>query len=382
MLDIVWNFLNKSHVIRITPGLCSSVLIIEPEPGASYVPGHSIAEIAQRYHIHPDAIIKLGSNENPLGPAPAAVRAIIEDAGNVSIYPDSDASDLCDAISGYTGYPNENIVAGAGMDGVIDTLMRMLMSGEAIIPIPTFSYYEIAVRLHHSTPIFVSRDQNFGIDPQEILSRVTDDTRIVILCSPNNPSGNLIPESDLRSIIEGCGAIVFLDEAYVEFSDRNMMHLVREYDNLIIGRTLSKAFGLAGLRVGYAIMPEQMRDRYMEYATPFSVSSLGIAAGIAAFGDEKHLKKSIELVQNGRRKLMEIPFDVYPSDANFVLVDVSPHRSGDVCDFLARDGIIVRDCSSFRGAGSSLVRVSVGMPEQNERVVQTFGEFAAETQRS
>jgi histidinol-phosphate aminotransferase len=357
---------------------------ISTSPNTKYVPGRSIAEISEQYNIPADTIIKLGSNENPLGPAPAAVRAIIEHANEVSIYPDSDASGLCDALSGYTGYPGANIVASAGMDGVIDTLMRMLMPGIAIIPVPTFSYYAISARTHHGTPVFVPRDENFGFDPQAILSQATDETRVIFLCSPNNPGGNLVSESDLRTILAGCGdycsdsdgygAVVFLDEAYVEFARTSMIHLVREYDNLVVGRTLSKAFGLAGLRVGYAVMPERMRDEYLGYATPFSVSSLASAAGIAALGDDAHLKQSIKLVRDGRKMLMDIPFKVYPSEANFVLVDVSPHRSGDVCELLARKGIM-RDCSSFRGAGDALVRVSVGTPEQNERVVEAFSEF-------
>ena len=345
---------------------------MKPQSSTGYVPGRSIAEIADEYNLPIESIIKLGSNENPLGPSPAAVRAIIEHAKEASTYPDSDASGLCDALSGYTGYPAGNIVASAGMDGVIDTLMRMLMPGEAIIPVPTFSYYAISVSAHHGTPIFVSRDENFGIDPQTILSQVRDETRIIFLCSPNNPSGNLMLESDLRTILEGCGrdVTVFLDEAYVEFSKESMVHLAREYDNLVIGRTLSKAFGLAGLRVGYAIMPEQMRDTYLRYKTPFSVSSLATVAGVAALGDVDYLKRSIRLVSDGRRTLMEIPFKVYPSDANFVLVDVSPFQSHEACTIFARKGIIVRDCSSFRGAGDHLVRVSVGTREQNEQVLE------------
>ena len=343
-----------------------------------YVPGRSIAEIAEEYRIPLDSIIKLGSNENPLGPPPAAVRAVTEHASGISVYPESDASDLRDAISEYTGHPAEKIVASAGMDGVIDTLMRVLMPGDAIIPTPTFSYYAISEQAHHGTPVFVPRDRDFAIDPRDILSQVTDKTRVVFLCSPNNPSGNLIPESDLRTILEGLegnSAIVFLDEAYVEFSKKSLIHLVREYDNLVVGRTLSKAFGLAGLRVGYAVMPERIRERYMRSATPFAVSSLATAAGIAALGDLEHLKRSVDLVLEGREELMEIPFHTYPSEANFVLVDVSPHGSGAVCDFLAGRGVIVRDCSSFRGAGDSLVRVSVGTAEQNERVVAAFSEF-------
>ncbi len=345
---------------------------------SGYVPGRSIAETSKAYNIPVDSIIKLGSNENPLGPSPAAVRAVTDRASGISVYPESDASDLRDAISEYTRHPAENIVAGAGMDGVIDTLMRILMPGEAIIPTPTFSYYAISARAHHGTPVFAPRDRDFAIDPQDILSQVTGGTRVIFLCSPNNPSGNLIPESDLQMILEGLegrDAIVFLDEAYVEFSERSMIDLAGEYDNLVVGRTLSKAFGLAGLRVGYGVMSERIRERYLKYATPFAVSTLATAAGIAALDDREHLTRSIEQVLDGRKKLAGIPFHIYPSEANFVLVDVSPHRSDAVCDFLARRGLIVRDCSSFRGAGDSLVRVSVGTAEQNERVVDAFSEF-------
>jgi histidinol-phosphate aminotransferase len=148
-------------------------------------------------------------------------------------------------------------VASAGMDGVIDTLMRMLMPGVAIIPVPTFSYYAISARTHHGTPVFVPRDENFGFDPQAILSQVTDETRVIFLCSPNNPGGNLVSESDLRTILAGCGdycsdsdgygAVVFLDEAYVEFARTSMIHLVREYDNLARSQRHSglQACGLA-----------------------------------------------------------------------------------------------------------------------------------------
>ncbi|RZN33811.1 MAG: histidinol-phosphate transaminase [Methanosarcinales archaeon] len=345
---------------------------------SGYVPGRSIAEIAEEYNIPVDSIIKLGSNETPLGPSPAAVQAVTDRASGISVYPESDAKDLCNAISEYTGHPAETIVAGAGMDGVIDTLMRILMPGEAIIPTPTFSYYAISARAHHGTPVFTPRNRDFSVDPQNILSQVTDETRVIFICSPNNPGGNLIPESDLRIILEGLegrDAIVFLDEAYVEFSERSMINLAKKHDNLVVGRTLSKAFGLAGLRVGYGVMSERTRERYLKYATPFAVSSLATAAGIAALGDREHLTRSIRLVRDGRKKLAGIPFPVHPSEANFVLVNVSPHRSDAVCDFLARRGLIVRDCSSFRDAGDSLVRVSVGTAEQNARVVDAFSEF-------
>ncbi|NLO31254.1 MAG: aminotransferase class I/II-fold pyridoxal phosphate-dependent enzyme, partial [Methanosarcina mazei] len=190
---------------------------------------------------------------------------------------------------------------------------------------------------------------------------------------PNNPSGNLLPEADLRKIIENTDALVFVDEAYVEFADRNLAALVNEYDNVAVGRTFSKLFGLAGLRLGYGIMPEWLTKEYLRAATPFSVSLPALRAGLAALSDTEYLNKSINLAREGREYLKEkIPFKVYPSQANFVLVDVSPLKAKKVTESLLKKGIIVRPCDSFREAGDSFIRVTVGTPEQNEKVVRAF----------
>ncbi len=341
-----------------------------------YVPGKSIDDIVAAYGLDPDSIIKLGSNENPLGPSPMAVEALIEHAPQVSIYPSADANELVDALSVYTGFPASNIAAsGPGMDGLIDGLMRLIITrgDEVIIPTPTFSYYEISARANGAVPVFVKRDEDYAVDVEALLEVVSSRTKVVFLCSPNNPSGNLVPEVDVRAIAESTRGLVFVDEAYVEFADSSLAHLVNNYDNIIVGRTFSKAFGLAGLRIGYGIMPQWLKSEYMRAATPFNVSSAAIAAGVAALSDVEHLEKSIELAREGREYLKEhIPFEVYDSQANFLMVDVAPLRAKDVCDGLLEKGIIVRDCSSFRDAGQSLVRVTVGIRGQNERVVEEF----------
>jgi len=343
---------------------------------AGYVPGKSIDDIAGAYGLDPDSIIKLGSNENPLGPSPDAVSALIRHAPQVSVYPSADACELVEALSGYTGYPACNIAAsGPGMDGLIDGLMRLVIErgDEVIIPTPTFSYYEIAARANGADPVFVKRDRDFAVDVEAIQEAGSSRTKVIFLCSPNNPSGNLVPEQDVRAIAESTRGLVFVDEAYVEFADIDLAALVMEYDNLIVGRTFSKAFGLAGLRIGYGIMPEWLRMEYLRVATPFNVSRAAIAAGVAALADTGHLKKSIELARQGRDYLKKhIPFKVYDSRANFVLVDVAPLKARDVCEGLLHKGIIVRDCTSFRDAGESLVRVTVGTRAQNVRVVEGF----------
>ncbi len=346
-----------------------------------YVPGKSTEEIANKYRLDPESIIKLGSNENPLGPSPLAVAAIKEKAGRVHLYPQSDAFELRTAIGAYTGYPAGNIVvSGNGMDGIFDTMMRLFISpgAESIIPIPTFSYYEIATLANGGKPVFVEREPDFNIDPKKIIDKVNEDTRMIFLCSPNNPSGNSLSEKDARNILESVNAIVFIDEAYVEFADTGITGLVKEYDNLIVGRTFSKAFGLAGMRMGYAVVPEWIAREYMKVMTPFSMDVLSTAGGIAALKDEKYLDKSIKMVKNGRVQLsggLGKICKVYPSNANFILVDVSPKSAKKICDSLLEKGIIVRDCTSFRGAGKSLIRITVGTKQQNELVISAFHEL-------
>jgi histidinol-phosphate aminotransferase len=346
-----------------------------------YVPGKSIEEIAGKYGLDPENIIKLGSNENPLGPSPLAVEAIKEKARGVHLYPQADALELKKAIGVYTGYPADNIVvSGNGMDGILDTMMRLFMSQgtESIIPIPTFSYYEIATLANGGKTVFAQRDSDFYISPEKILDKVNENTRMIFLCSPNNPSGNSIPEEDARKILGSVNSIVFIDEAYVEFADTSLTGLVKEYDNLIVGRTFSKAFGLAGLRMGYAIVPEWISREYMKVMTPFSMDVLSTTGGIAALKDKEHLKKSIETVKKGRIQLRDGLRGIckmYPSDANFILVDMSPRSAKEISESLLKKGIIVRDCTSFRGADRSLIRISMGTQEQNEKVISAFHEF-------
>ena len=224
---------------------------------AEYVPGKSIEEIAFAYEIEPASIIKLGSNENPLGPSSKAVQALVDTASGANIYPSADAIELREALSKYTGFPVSNLVAsGPGMDGLLDGLCRLIIEkgDEFIVPTPTFSYYELPARVCGGNPIFIRRNQDFSVDPEKIQKAQSEKTKIIFLCSPNNPSGNLLPERDLRKILENTSALVFVDEAYVEFADKNLSGLVKEYDNLVVGRTFSKVFGLAGLRLGYGIM--------------------------------------------------------------------------------------------------------------------------------
>ncbi|MDI6888972.1 MAG: histidinol-phosphate transaminase [Methanocellales archaeon] len=345
-----------------------------------YIPGKTIEEVAKRYGVRPENVIKLASNENPLGPSPKVVKAIKENATLANRYPPADAGELREALSKYVGFPPDQIVAGAGADGVMDVVTRLFIEKghEVLIPIPTFPYYEIFARACGGTLRFISRDENFDVSADDVLSATTKKTKMVIICSPNNPTGNQMSVSELKKILDEVNVAVMVDEAYVEFADFSVTPLVREYENLIVVRTMSKAFGLAGLRIGYGILPAKIAREYMKIAPAFSVNKLGIAAGIAALGDKKHLHKTQEIVKKGRAFLQNnIPFKTYPSQANFVLMDVSPLTAEEVCEALMKKGIIVRDCSSFRGAGNSLIRVSVGTSDENQCVVGALREVSS-----
>ena len=251
-----------------------------------------------------------------------------------------------------------------------------MLRNEVIGTTPTFSYYEIAARANGAKSVHVKRKEDFSIDVDLLISSITAKTKIIFLCSPNNPSGNVTAEEDIVKIAKATSGLVFVDEAYVEFAQGNVAHLVLEHDNIIVGRTLSKAFGLAGLRIGYGIMPKWLKGEYMKIVTPFSVSTCAIAAGVAALSDHEHLEKSIEVVKVGKKYLQEnLPFRVYDTQANFVLVDVSPNKAKDVADDLLKEGMIVRDCTSFADAGQSLVRITIGTQQQNEKVVEAFSKI-------
>jgi histidinol-phosphate aminotransferase len=332
--------------------------------------------------------IKLSSNENPLGPSPEVVRAVAEalETGelNLSIYPWARNEEaLKDEIARYVDVDTSKIVIGAGIDGVMDTIAKIFLDkgDEAIIPIPTFSLYESLVKIAGATAVYLPRnpDANYGIPALDIIAASNDKTRMIFLASPNNPTGNRITGDDVRTLAESVPkAMIAVDEAYVEFAKKSLVKVVNDYENVLVLRTFSKAFGLAGLRVGYGIVPEWVVSIYKKVSLPFTVNSVALIAAVAALKDKEHLRKSIELVKEGRPYLIENLqglFRVYLSQANFVLVDVAPKTSAEVATALEKKGITVRDCSSFRGAGDSLIRISVGTQEQNEKVVKALKHF-------
>ncbi len=334
-----------------------------------YVAGKGYVEISRKYGLKPEQIIKLGSNENPYGPSPKAIQAMQK--VSPERYPEPE--ELIEALSDYTGYPAEMIVIGAGMDGVMDTLTRLFLDegDTTFIPTPTFSYYEILTWLCGAKPSFAARGPRFDVpvDQDRLLK-----AKMAFICSPNNPTGNVISEKDVREIAEITDGIIFLDEAYADFSDHNLLGLVNDYDNLIVGRTMSKAFGLAGLRLGYAVAPEWIADQYRRATPPFfGITCASVAAGVAALGDLEYMRGSVAKIRSERERLRRA-IGSHPSQANFLYIETSDPSDIVVERFLSR-GIIIRDCRSFRGSGEHHVRVTVGTPEQNDSFLEAYREI-------
>ncbi len=326
--------------------------------------GPDPSEIAQRFGISENRIVMLSRNENPYGPSPRA-RAALRDA-QLHRYPDS--RPFIKAISSYTGYPEESLVVGAGMDEIITTICRIFLGpgDAALIPVPTYNFYGVAVELCGAVPIFQKRLSDFSVDtiiPQKV--------KMAFLCSPNNPTGNALSEENVREIVEETDAIVFLDEAYAEFAEKSLLKLVNEYDNLVVGRTLSKAFGLAGLRLGYAVAPPWIAQQYRRVAPLFSISSPSLAAGVAALQDLDWMRECVEKIVSERERMSRILPGAYPSQGNFLYVRTEGESKVVVERLLSR-GVIVRDCSSFPGCGEKCLRVTVGRPEENDRFLEEF----------
>jgi histidinol-phosphate aminotransferase len=324
-------------------------------------------DIAREYGI--DRIARLASNENPEPLSPGALEAAEEALRTVNRYPDERVNVLMNALRAH--YGDYHFVTGVGMDGVIETLIRTLVEpGEKVaISTPTFSFYALAAMGQGAEVVTVPREADFSVDVPNLI-RAAKEAKITILCSPNNPTGNATGTGVVREILEGIEGVLFLDNAYVEFSGIDYLPLMREHENLILGRTFSKVYSLAGLRIGYAFTPRWLPPWYQRAGTPFTVNAVSMAAAAAALSDTAHAERYIAQVKRWRKRFMEdVKYPVLPSDANFVMVDVTPHRSDEVVEELARKGVIVRSCRSFAGIADHYIRVSIGEDWENERFI-------------
>ncbi len=344
-----------------------------------YVPGKSITEVAKEFGLNPQQRAKLRLHENlywpsPYGPSPKVKKAIVKNLDKINVY-SSDLTELSKKISKYIKRPTKNIVVDAGIDGVLDTLTKILLdkNDEVIIPVPTYEMFEFITRVNGGIPRLMQRDENFDIALNKLKAFINKRTKIIFLCSPNYPIGNTVKREQLEKILKLTKAFIVIDEAFGEFAENSAINLTKKFQNLIVLRTFSKVFGLAALRIGYGIVPEKIAKDFNKTKLPFSVNSLSVKAAIAALGDQEYIKKVVKTIKEGREYLLKaIKLKTYPSEANFVLVDVSPLKAGDVIFQLLKQGVLVRDCDSFERLRKNFIRVKVGKPSQNRKIVKVI----------
>ena len=339
---------------------------------APYRPGKPIEEVAREYGLDAERIVKLASNENPLGMPPSArtaIQAALEDLGR---YPDSNCFDLKAAIAARHGLPETWITLGNGSNDLLELAARAFCaSGQSIVYSQySFIVYALSTQAIGARAIEVPAVR-YGHDLDAMARAIVDDTRVVFIANPNNPTGTFVSAQQLEAFLAKVPSrvAVVLDEAYTEYlgpQERyDSMPWVRKYPNLIVSRTLSKAYGLAGLRVGFMVAQAPCTDLMNRIRQPFNVNTLAQAAAVAAIGDKEVLERSYRVNREGLEQLergfAELGLEFVPSSGNFVLVRIG--RADVVNEMLLRAGIIVRPVGNY--GLPEWLRVTVGLPQEN-----------------
>lgn len=340
-----------------------------------YVPGKPIAEVQREYGL--DHVVKLASNENPLGPSPRALEALRHAVLQLNIYPESTSPALRKALSARLGLPEDWIMVGNGSDEIF----RLLATGyvrpgdRVLVPGCSFPTYRMVSELFGAAVEAI--DLKLETMDLETMADQSEGARIIFLCRPNNPTGAVFSEVDFRRFLDRIAqqTLVVLDQAYDEYDETpfDALGLLLEYPNLILTRTFSKAYGLAGLRVGYGLARPEIWSPLYACREPFSVNLLAQAAAIAALEDAEHLGATLDLNRVGKLFLAEsfraLGLHFIPSHANFVMVDLG-RPAGPVFESLVRQGIIVRPCGGF--GRPNWIRVTIGRPDENALLVRAL----------
>jgi threonine-phosphate decarboxylase len=353
-----------------------------------YFHGGNVWEISEKYNIPVDQLIDFSISTNPLDAPETALESIRQNLNLVKHYPDPDPKWLLEALAKSAGVEPNNIIVGNGSTELIYLFNEVFLENgyEAVIPIPSFSEYKAAIERFGGTMTFLKcePEKNFQLNIEELERTISKKTRIIFLCNPNSPTGALYEKSDILRIIKYAAErniFVFLDEDYIDFVDDNkrysMAEYVNEYKNLFVLRSLTKFFGLAGLRIGFGIGSPDLVTVLKNVMMPWSVNILAMFATVSAIEDTNFIKKSRILVSNSRKEMQElfktVPWlKVYPSETNFLLIEI---MRGDLTstlirEALAKKGFLIRDCKDFDGLNNRFFRVTVRRPEENKRLIK------------
>ena len=352
----------------------------------SYVPGKSQDEIASEFNLNKDDIIKLGSNENPFGPSAKAIEAIGKECKNINRYPESVLNELQQELANYSGVKQSQVIIGGdGADEIIDVLAKTFIDegDEFIVPLPSYMYYEYFLQQYGARPVYAKWNlEENKLDTDSILNSINNKTKMIFLCTPNNPTGTLIDEKDIRDIASGIpDVLIVVDEAYFEYAEVTNKDLINEFDNIFIIRTMSKVMGLAGMRMGYGLACSEIIE-YMHRIKPvFSLTRLSYVAALNTLRDKNYIETSIEKGIESREylynELSKIDsLNVFPSKSNFMLIGIKDtgFTASEFAFELMKKGVIVRDCTSFKGLDEYWIRISICTLEEDKKFIDIVKE--------
>jgi len=334
-------------------------------------------EIAAEVGLNPEEIVRLDTNTSPYRPTAALRRlASVLPETRVNDYPDTSYHGLAEGLSKYTGKGLERIVVTNGADEGLDIVTKVFLDqdDEVIIPTPTYSMYRIGAQLMGARVRAVPRRGDFGLDVEAVLEAVGPRTKLVFLCNPNNPTGNFSPLAEVERIAKESGVAVLVDEAYYEMCGKTAIDLTDIYENVIVCRTMSKAFSMAGVRVGYVVAKAETVAEMNKVRPPNSLSVLSVIlgeAGLANLGEmRKNVRATVRERQSLFRRLSEMKDSIvaYPSETNFIMFKPRNAKADDVQRRLMERGLVLRNLSRVRGAENCL-RTTVGTAQTNLRLI-------------
>ena len=347
---------------------------------APYQGGKPISEVAREFGLDEETIIKLASNENPLGMPESAKQAMLSALAEIGRYPDSNGFELKQAMTAKYGVPQDWITLGNGSNDILELAAHAFVQpGQSVIYAQySFAVYALATQAVGGHAVVVAAN-NYGHDLEAMAAAITQDTKLVFIANPNNPTGTFIPAAEIAAFLKKVPqeVVVVLDEAYNEYLAPELQYdsveWVRQYPNLLVSRTMSKAYGLAGLRIGFGIAQPSITDLLNRIRQPFNVNSMAQAAAVAALTDAAFLQKSATLNAQGYRQLTgafdAMGIEYVPSYGNFVLFKVGSDDGAGARINLAllKKGIIVRPVGNY--GLPQWIRVSIGLPEENEAFI-------------
>jgi threonine-phosphate decarboxylase len=334
-------------------------------------------------------VLEFSGPINFLGPSPKAVEAVKQYAKLIQFYPDPNPVEFKAEIAKYVGHgvEEENIILGNGSIELIYTITEILPRGfKSLIPVPSFSEYEKAALRVGGEAVFVQLPENFALETEKIKRAVTGDTKIMCICNPHSPSGTLYSKETVLDLVDFCHKkdIIFsVDENYIEFAekgqDTTLAGMIKEYENLFVIRSVTKFYGMPGIRLGYGIAAGNLIDKLETVRQPWSINGLAGAATLAAFKDTEFIENTKRTIAKERaqfaKNLSEIEgLHVYPSVTNFLLVKILNRKitSTMLKELLAKERILIRDCCTFVGLDDSYFRVTVRSAEDNQKLTETI----------